>query len=181
MRTDQRRLYSSSPDGHPAPGTFRGTGCPSGLLLFIYRSCAFHNGFQVLISTSTAAHIPKLAYVKLWYPAEIAVNFTQIPLQRVRIILNVRCSANTRYKTFQKIPLSLIKSKLRGIFPYYCITSFPFILSTTPFLTPVCFPLSTASSPPTITYSMPSGYWTGSMKVPLSMTVSGLKIHRSAA
>ena len=56
-----------------------------GLLLFIYRSCAFHNGFQVLISTR--AHIPKLAYVKLWYPAEIAVNFTQIPLQNGKILV----------------------------------------------------------------------------------------------
>ena len=49
--------------------------------------------------SNTTAHIPKLVYVKPRYSAEIAVNFTQIPLQRVRIILNVRCSASiTQFK-----------------------------------------------------------------------------------
>ena len=60
--------------------------------------------------SSTTAHIPKLVYVKPRYSAEIAVNFTQIPLQRVRIILNVRCSVRACLKIHSR---HLHKGRLR--------------------------------------------------------------------
>lgn len=63
---------------------------------------------------------------------------------------------------------------------FYNTTSFPFFLKTTPFLSPVCLPFCTITSPLIITYSIPSGYWIGSVKVPLSITVSALKIQISA-
>lgn len=45
---------------------------------------------------STAAHISKLAYMKLQYLAVITADCMQIPLQKVSMLLNVRCSIGVK-------------------------------------------------------------------------------------
>ncbi len=62
----------------------------------------FFFGFPAFASTT--AYISKSACVKLRYSVVITTNYTQIPLQKVSMILNVR----SRAPSSQKVKLSIM-------------------------------------------------------------------------